>query len=937
MDPLNQKWQEAIKHVLKTNEDWDTKNNSEKYNVSFDSVVMPAKIVLSRAYDYMEENYPELELPKSIGGGIPTNQFIEKYGFKISEDLVYNNTERENFKIYYITKVKNKELFQNFISYGSQILEELEIDTYKVRMAIEKSGDISIVVGMRTSYSYNEKNGKTQIGFLVSKAFKKATELKNRYVYNYKYKGEPEQDFVKIEIENWDAIPSDLVEEHKKQFKLQYDFVKGSKFTQWNVEANTTNSAIKYLMFEDGDVEELLKNNNKKHSGRRYWALGFNSNHKRLKNFIEEGYWQAIDYDKDDKSGAANRTRKKFNEIQIGDFIIIKGFGGSHDLVVHYKAKVVAVDKKIERLSLEKLEGPLYKGKAPRGEGAGIWYDTVLEIKRKEDIDLLFLNNKEMENVKKEFIDWLIVNPKADYFGNDFDTLDRYLTTYNSYFDIDLFECSVENYRNIIAVIDKAAYQDESSEFYKYSQRESTHRPRAILGKRNYFNFLNEKFGGLSSKSQAEKNVNAFDFPLNQILYGPPGTGKTFELQNKYFEKFTVRESSLNRKQYLENMIADKTWWQVLSMAILDLGNATVNEIMNNELIKTKAELSNSKLPRTTIWGRLQAHTVEECKNVNVSERSEPRMFFKDDDTKWSIDKNLLEQYYPEAITNLEESKNFQPSSDKLIKNYEFVTFHQSFSYEDFVEGIKPKMEEQDTEVSYEIADGVFKKLALKAKADPENKYAIFIDEINRGNVSAIFGELITLLEEDKRMDGNNPLTVKLPYSKKEFEVPSNLYVFGTMNTADRSVEALDTALRRRFSFKEIMPDPRLLEDIEFDGFNLKDALETINERIEFLLDRDHTIGHSYFMNLKSDDTAGLEEVFKNKVIPLLQEYFYHDYEKIALILGAGFVAVKTNHEVKFPRFDGITAPDNVTLCELVTDIKDIEKAILKLLNRDGE
>src|SRR5699024_2192724 len=135
----------------------------------------------------------------------------------------------------------------------------------------------------------------------------------------------------------------------------------------------------------------------------------------------------------------------------------------------------------------------------------------------------------------------------------------------------------------------------------------------------------------------------------------------------------------LTRKQYLENLIADKTWWQVLSMTVLDLGNVTVNEIMEHELINTKIALSNSKLPRTTIWGRLQAHTVEECKNVNVSERSEPRMFFKDDDTKWSIDKNLLEQYYPEAISNLEESKSFRPSPDKLIKNYEFVTFHQSF------------------------------------------------------------------------------------------------------------------------------------------------------------------------------------------------------------------------------------------------------------------
>lgn len=421
---------------------------------------------------------------------------------------------------------------------------------------------------------------------------------------------------------------------------------------------------------------------------------------------------------------------------------------------------------------------------------------------------------------------------------------------------------------------------------------------------------------------------------LNQIIYGPPGTGKTYKLLNEYFDRFTVKETSLTRKQYLENMISELTWWQVLSMVVFDLGKCSVNQIIEHELISIKIELSTSKNPRATIWGVLQSHTVEECEHVNITNRSEPRLFFKDKKSQWTIDETLLKEYYPEAITNFEETKVFSPRKDKLIKNYEFVTFHQSFSYEDFVEGIKPKMEEQESEVSYEIADGVFKKISLKAKADPGNDYAIFIDEINRGNISAIFGELITLIEEDKRLSGENPLVAKLPYSKKEFGIPSNLYVIGTMNTADRSVEALDTALRRRFSFIEIMPDPLLLEDIEFDGFNLKEVLETINERIEFLLDRDHTIGHSYFMNLESGDTDELEAVLKNNVIPLLQEYFYHDYEKIALILGTGFVSVKPNHVITFASNNYINSPDSITKYELVNNIDNIEEAIVKLLNR---
>jgi 5-methylcytosine-specific restriction endonuclease McrBC GTP-binding regulatory subunit McrB len=318
-----------------------------------------------------------------------------------------------------------------------------------------------------------------------------------------------------------------------------------------------------------------------------------------------------------------------------------------------------------------------------------------------------------------------------------------------------------------------------------------------------------------------------------------------------------------------------------------------------------------------------------------VSNRSEPLYFSKSEDSQWTIDEKLLEDYYPEGKKILAISKNYKPSNDNLIKNYDFVTFHQSFSYEDFVEGIKPRLDEGETEVAFEIKDGIFKKLCIKAEADPKNNYAIFIDEINRGNVSAIFGELITLIEDDKRLGSTNELKVKLPYSKRELGVPSNLYIIGTMNTADRSVEALDTALRRRFSFSEIMPNPELLEEIEFNGFNLAEVLKTINERIEVLLDRDHTIGHSYFLKIRNGDVVSLKSVFKNNIFPLLQEYFYHDYEKIALILGEGFVRVKKNQTVRFAKFNDINTPDIGTQFELIDKIEDIEGAVHLLLNRN--
>ena len=381
----------------------------------------------------------------------------------------------------------------------------------------------------------------------------------------------------------------------------------------------------------------------------------------------------------------------------------------------------------------------------------------------------------------------------------------------------------------------------------------------------------------------------------NIILYGPPGTGKTWTLRNEYMKRFTESVAALSKENFAPGLVADLAWWQVIAMVMLDLKTCKVSEILEHPLMHACIPRANNRSPRAMVWAQLHLHTKTECTEVKYAKRCEPLLFSKDARSVWSIDEKLAAEEAPDLAERLERYRGYTPVQGE-IKRYEFTTFHQAYSYEDFVEGIKPIMSDEDSEMlAYEVKAGIFKTMVQRALADPTHDYALLIDEINRGNVASIFGELITLIEDDKRQDAPNELRARLPYSRDEFVVPSNLYIIGAMNTADRSVEALDTALRRRFTFLAIPPQLERIQKPANLDVDLRKLLGTINARIEKLLDKDHCIGHSYFMGIaeSSNPLSELRSVFATKILPLMEEYFYGDPGKMGRVLGVGFVSRK--------------------------------------------
>ncbi len=386
----------------------------------------------------------------------------------------------------------------------------------------------------------------------------------------------------------------------------------------------------------------------------------------------------------------------------------------------------------------------------------------------------------------------------------------------------------------------------------------------------------------------------------NLILYGPPGTGKTYWAKQIADRLVTPQlKQAQSRAAFLQGVIDELTFYDVVALGMYAAKPGqkyTVPEIEVMDLVQARFRSTQVKHPKNQIWGYLQSHSDPESQTVKYLQRAGPYLFDKTSDSRWYLTptgKSYVENMLADRLNLVKQGP---PATNRPEDFIRWVTFHQSYAYEDFVEGLRPKTEQGDAAVlAFEMKPGIFRSLCALAKDDPNNQYALVIDEINRGNIAKIFGELMTLIEADKR----GKKLVELPYSKEDFSVPGNLAIIGTMNTADRSIALLDVALRRRFAFLELLPEPELLDPItvsvaEEDDLNLGACLRKINQRIAELRGADYQIGHSYFLPLQDISTEAeqlicLDDIWNYQVVPLLKEYFYGQADLLRQVLPSFF------------------------------------------------
>ncbi|EKE4845819.1 AAA family ATPase [Campylobacter coli] len=451
---------------------------------------------------------------------------------------------------------------------------------------------------------------------------------------------------------------------------------------------------------------------------------------------------------------------------------------------------------------------------------------------------------------------------------------------------------------------------------------------------------------------------------LNQILYGPPGTGKTYHTIDKALEilgenlesrdrdekkakfdeyvkdgqiVFTTFHQSYGYEEFVEGIkpmmnneansqeiqyeIKDGIFKDICNRALENYENSNLNteELREKIKLREKVEKFLNRLLETN-------EPISKTKGgnffINSFNNNTIEIYSEDVERFDGIFKLSLSTFITLLKSNIEFNSAVEMFKKVFDRDYADRTHTYYFN-------LVNKFKEYEKQAVLKTEDN-------KISSNSLNSYIIIIDEINRGNVSKIFGELITLIEPSKRIGESEELKVTLPYSGKKFGVPKNVYILGTMNTADRSITSLDTALRRRFEFVEMIPDVSKLSD-NCEGVDLQKLLEAINTRIEYLLDREKTIGHAFFIGV--ENLEDLKKVFQNKIIPLLQEYFYNDYALISAVLNDNGMIYKDKEDDKY--LQKIKNLDNVDSDKVIYKFSDSkvwnENTFIKIYKNDEQ
>ncbi|EAK8814328.1 McrB family protein [Campylobacter jejuni] len=633
-------------------------------------------------------------------------------------------------------------------------------------------------------------------------------------------------------------------------------------------------SAFKFGIYRRNDESQKESSSGRLYSQNYAWIAKYGNNENEAFNNIKEKIIQIIQASQDN-------NLKTIEKIDFGDAIKWKIAFHYQDVknikIVNIFSKnvldLISLNEFKEKLKIYQIHKKLLENK------------NLSLVKMIENIAIPLWNKYGMDS--QNYIDKM-KNLFSEYLNKkklDKNTINKYIQVIENiskeFLKENLYSCDLFSFDQNINKLNK-------NEEFKLKNSNGHNMYSSAL---NYYRaFLIDYYEQdifITERVQSEES-NMKIIPLNQILYGSPGTGKTYHTIDKALEIISKEEKiqipseddRINRKkifdEYVKNgQIVFTTFHQSYGYEEFVEGiKPIIDNDENSQEVKYDVkdgifkELCEKALENRDSIKNFNFYIDKLKEKVKIDDNN-PEKYFELPNTKYSI------QY--------RNGKTFRIKFDDMSKNHK--------DYPVSIDNIEKLYKTSNIDEIYNSAyvRAILNYLKLQGLEDYKEKdekvnlpYIIIIDEINRGNVSKIFGELITLIEPSKRIGEKEELKVKLPYSGEEFGVPKNVYIIGTMNTVDRSITSLDTALRRRFEFIEMMPDVSKLS-MDCEGINLQELLKAINTRIEYLLDREKTIGHAFFIGV--ENLNDLKKVFKNKIIPLLQEYFYNDYALIDAVL----------------------------------------------------